>query len=183
MSTTKDRARAGPATALPTDPEPPSFRQLRRARAGRRLTVGVLTLFVLAGLAGVFGYRTGEAVASGGGYELRLSYPRVSRPGLPIQWILHVHRDGGLPPKLTLATSVGYLELLDVNDLQPQPDASATTGTSAVWTFATTGGEDMTIALDAIVSPSAHRGASAVTAVLEGGQPVVRLRYGTTVMP
>ena len=43
--------------------------------------------------------------------------------------------------------------------------------------------DDMTIVVDAFVSTNAHRGASAVTSVMEGGAPVVQVSYQTRVAP
>jgi len=168
---------------LPTGPEPVSIRQLRRARTGRRIAVTILVAFVVAGLGGVFGYRTGTVERSGGGYDLRLSYPAVGRPGVPIQWILHVHRDGGLPREVTIATSIGYLDLLDLNGIEPEPNATTTTADEVLWTFTAPEGEDMTVILDALVSTNAHRGVRAVTKLVKGGAEVVSVSYETRVAP
>lgn len=178
--TTEDRR---PSTPLPTEPERFPTRRLKRDRAIRRVIIGILALFVIAGLFGVFGYRTGEVTASGGGYHLGLSYPLVGRPGVPIQWILHVHRDGGLPAKVTLATSIGYLDVLDMNDIEPAPDSTTTTRGRVYWTFSSPGGQEMTITIDAFISTNAHRGSSAVTSVIEDGRPVASLSYRTLVSP
>ena len=183
MSTTSQAERTRPKTPLPTDPEPVPIGRLRRARLGRRIAIVALVLFVLAGVAGVFGYRTGKVSATGGGYAMRLSYPSVGRPGMPIQWILHLHRDGGLPPSVTIATSIGYVDLLDMNGIEPEPDSETMTGDRVLWTFTTPEADDMTIVVDAFVSTNAHRGASAVTSVMEGGAPVVQVSYHTRVAP
>ena len=183
MSTTTEAGRTRPKTPISTDPDPVPIERLRRARLVRRIAIGALVLFLAAGLAGVFGYRTGEVSASGGGYSVRLSYPAVGRPGMPIQWILHLHRDGGLPPTVTLATSIGYIDLLDMNGIEPEPDSETTTADEVLWTFSTPDADEMTVLVDAFVSTNAHRGVSAVTSVLEGGTPVVRVAYHTRVAP
>jgi hypothetical protein len=145
--------------------------------------IGALVLIVAAGLSGLLGYRTGHVDAAGGGFQLSLSYPLVGRPGVPIQWILHVHRDTGLPEHLDVATSVGYFDILDLNDVEPQPASSTERGDSVVWTFDTTGGSDLTIAVDAFVANNAHVGDSAVTSILENGRPVASVAYTTRVAP
>jgi hypothetical protein len=180
-ATTEERSR--PSTPLPTDPERFQTRRLKRDRAIRRVIIAILALFVVAGLFGIFGYRTGEVTASGGGYDLSLSYPLVGRPGVPIQWILHIHRDAGLPAKVTLATSIGYLDVLDMNDIEPQPDSTTTTQGRVYWTFSSPGGTDMTITMDAFISTNAHRGSAAVTSVIESGRPAATLSYRTLVSP
>jgi hypothetical protein len=181
--TTATRDRKPPTTPLPTDPDRVPSRRLRRDRAVRRVAIAALAVFVLAGLVGVFGYRTGSLTASGGGYELRLSYPLVGRPGVPVQWILHVHRDGGLPSKLTIGTSIGYFDLLEMNSIEPEPSGMTSVSGRVLWTFDTPGGEDMTILVDAYVSPNARRGASATTAILEDGAQAVSLSFRTRVAP
>jgi hypothetical protein len=102
---------------------------------------------------------------------------------VPIQWILHLRREGGLPPKVTIGTSVGYLDLLDFNDLEPSPDATTTTGDRVLWTFSTPPGDEMTILVDAFISTNAHRGAAAVTSVVQDGAPIAQVSYETRVAP
>lgn len=172
-----------PSTSPPTDPETVPLRRLGRARAVRRITITALAFFVVAGIFGIFGYRTGSVSASGAGYELELSYPSVGRPGVSIQWILHIHHDGGLPSKLTVATSIGYLDILDMNDIEPQPEATTTTGSSVLWTFSAPSGDDMTILVDAFISNNAHRGAAATTSVIESGVAMAEVSYQTRVAP
>jgi hypothetical protein len=106
-----------PRTPVPTDPEPVPIRRLRLARAGRRLSIAALAVFVGAALFGGFGYRTGTTSATGGGYRLELRYPAVGRAGQSVQWILSIHRDGGLPKTIRLATSLGYFDVFDLNDV------------------------------------------------------------------
>lgn len=167
---------------LPTDPDATELPRLRRARAGRRVGIGALILVVAAGLTGFLGYRTGHVSAGGGGYAVSLSYPLVGRPGMPIQWILRVHRDGGLPPHVDVATSLGYFDILDFNDVEPQPASTAQASGRVVWTFATRG-SDLAVTMDAYVATNAHTGTSAVTSVLEDGRPVVSVAYTTRVAP
>lgn len=181
--TTSTRDPKRPTTPLPTDPDRIPIRRLRRDRAVRRVAIAALAVFVVAGLVGVFGYRTGSLTASGGGYQLRLSYPLVGRPGVPVQWILHVHREGGLRSKLTIGTSIGYFDLLEMNSIEPDPSAMTSVSGRVLWTFDTPGGEDMTILVDAYLSPNARRGASATTTVFEDGLPVASLAYQTRVAP
>jgi len=180
MTTSTSEPRPAP---LPTEPEAPGLPTLRRARAARRVGIGVLVVIVAAGLTGFLGYRTGHVDAAGNGYELSLSYPLVGRAGVPIQWILHVHRAGGLPAKLDVATSNGYFDILDMNDVEPQPDATTERDGRVVWTFTTTGAPDLTISIDAFVANNAHTGDSAVTSILEGGRPVASVSYRTRVAP
>jgi hypothetical protein len=57
--------------------------------------MALLTVFVAAGLAGVFGVRTSTVTVSSGGYELTVEYPRVARAGLDTLWRVTVHHEDG----------------------------------------------------------------------------------------
>jgi hypothetical protein len=180
---TSTRSLAPRRRPLPTEPEHVPLPRLRRARAFRRAGIVGLVILVVLGLSGVLGYRTGSVAASGGGYELRLSYPAIGRPGVPVQWILHIHRDAGLPKQLTIGTSLGYFDILDMNDVEPQVSSATSAAGRVLWSFQTPGGTDMTILVDAFVSVNAHRGATATTAVMQNGRPVAQVTYETWVAP
>jgi hypothetical protein len=178
-STTTDR----PKTPLPTEPERPSVRTLQLARIIRRVAIALLALFVGIALFGGFGYRTGTISTSGGGFRLDLRYPAIARPGQSVQWILSIHRDGGLPESVQVATTVRYLDTFDFNDIEPSPDAATTDATDVTWTFTAPPGEDMTIFIDALVATQVWRGADARTSVVEDGVPVATLAYATRIAP
>ena len=84
---------------------------------------------------------------------------------------------------MTVATSIGYIDLLDLNGIEPGPDSETTNAGQVLWTFSTPDADDMTISVDAFISTNIHRGASAVTSVIEGGAPVVQVAYHTRVSP
>jgi hypothetical protein len=138
---------------------------------------------VVLGLAGLFGYRTGTVSAAGDGFRIELSYPRFARPGQSVQWILHVHREGGLPRRLGVVTTTGYFDTFDLNDIEPQPDASTGTDGSTSWTFVTDGGTDLTVTMDALVATSLWRGSTATTSLLIHGERAVTVTYTTRVYP
>ncbi len=172
-----------PRTPIPTDPDRVPVRRLRFARTGRRISIALLMIFVGIALFGGFGYRTGSASASGGGYRLELRYPAMGRAGQSVQWILSIHRDGGLPESVRVSTSVGYFDTFDFNDMEPQPDSATTDARDVIWTFVAPAGDDMTITIDALVATQAWRGASAQTSVLEDGNPVATITYTTGIAP
>ena len=70
-----------------------------------------------------------------------------------------------------------------MNGTEPAPDSETTTAGRVLWTFSAPEADDMTILVDAFISTNAHRGASAVTSVIEGGAPVVQVAYHTRVSP
>lgn len=166
-----------------TDPGPPDHRRVRRARNVRRAFIGLLVVFLGLGAAGVFGARTGLARASGGGYEVVVTYPAVTRPGLAIRYEITVRHEGGLSSPIELATTSDYLELFDDNALDPEPTDSLTDGERTIWTFDRFSGSVLTVSLDARTEPARSEGASGVTTLSVGGVELVTVRYRTWVMP
>lgn len=73
-----------------TAPEPVPLSRIRRWRGGRRLFAAVLIAFLAAGLVGWLGVRSSTVAASGGGYDLSLTYASISRPGLITPWRLEI---------------------------------------------------------------------------------------------
>jgi hypothetical protein len=168
------------ATTVPQDTD---LRRVRRARTFRRVAIAVIGVFVLLGVAGVFGARSGTASASGGGYSLVVTYPAVTRPGLAVRWSLEIRRRGGLEDQVTLSTTSSYFDLFDFNQFYPQPSAETSDGETTILTFDTAGGEIFRVILDGRLEPARQDGAAAVSSVLVGGRPVVSVRYRTMVMP
>jgi hypothetical protein len=142
-----------------------------------------LAVFVGLGAAGVWGVRTRAVSASGGGYELTVSYAVVTRPGLATPWAVEVRRGGGFDGPITVATTGAYFDLFDENGLDPDPAAATTDGDLLVWEFDPPTGDTLTITFDARLAPSVQAGGSARTIVLVEGRPVVEVRYRTLVMP
>jgi hypothetical protein len=169
--------------AVPTVPQDTDLGRVRRARTYRRVAIAIIGVFVLLGLVGVFGVRSGTASAIGGGYSLVVTYPAVTRPGLAVRWSLEIRRQGGLEDQVTLATTSAYFDLFDFNQFYPQPSAETSDGTSTIWTFDTGGGDAMRITLDGRLEPARQSGASAVSSILVEGRPVVSVAYRTVVMP
>ena len=166
-----------------TAPVDVDMSRLRRARLGRRAMLTVLAVFVLLGAATVFGARTGTVSASGGGYDLTVRYPAVTRPGLAIRWIITVHRSGGFDGPVELAVTSRYLDLLDFNNLDSLPSETRTAGAMSVWTFEPPDGDTLVVAFDGRLEPAQQWGKPATVAVLADGVPVVSVSYRTRVMP
>jgi hypothetical protein len=178
MTTGRDRAEG-----IPTTPTPVGLDAVRRARNLRRVVIAALAVFVGLGLSGVFGARTATVSAAGGGYRLTVSYPAVTRPGLAVRYSIRVDRPGGLDGPVTVSTTRAYLELFDVNALDPQPASTTTAAGRTLWTFEDLAGETLTVTLDARTEPARESGAEARTELLVAGRPVVRVAYRTVVMP
>ena len=155
----------------------------RRHRTARRGGLILLVGFLLLGAANLLGVRSSSVTASGGGFELTVTYAAVSRPGLSTPWAVRVRRPGGFDGPVTIATTDQYFNLFDENGLDPDPDAATATPGLLIWEFEPPAGEELTVSFDARLEPASHLGRSAETSILVDGAPVVSVRYTTVVMP
>jgi hypothetical protein len=174
---------SGTRRARSTDPDPVTLSVLRRSRAGRRIILCILALFILLGVSSLLGAHTATRQASGGGYELKLDYPAVSRPGLAVRWILFVHRAGGFQGPVQVATTSTYFNLFDFNNLDPVPSKQTTSTDLSIWEFDPPVGDTLRITFDGRLEPARQHGSVATTSILENDLPVVSIRYQTRVMP
>jgi hypothetical protein len=166
-----------------TDPGPVTLRALRRSRLGRRALLTILAAFVLLGASSLLGVHTSTRQASGGGYDLKLVYPAVTRPGLAVRWILFIHRGGGFSGPVQVATTSTYFNLFDFNNLDPVPSKQTTSADQSIWEFDPPAGETLRITFDGRLEPARQHGSVATTSVLQDDLPVVSVRYQTRVMP
>jgi hypothetical protein len=171
------------AEGIGTAPVEVGMDRLRRARTGRRAILTILGAFVLLGAATVFGARTNTVSGSGGGFDLTVEYPAVTRPGLAIRWITTVRRPGGFDEPVDIGVTSRYLDLFDFNNLDPLPSATKTSGAMTVWTFDPPTGDTLVVAFDGRVEPAQQWGKPATVSVLSEGVPVVSVHYDTKVMP
>jgi hypothetical protein len=166
-------------------PEPRTVGQVRRSRDVRRVMLALLVVFVLLGAAGVFGTRTAERTASGGGFEVSVTYPAVSRPGHAVRYEVEVRRAGGFGGQpLRMRLSSDYFDLFDENGFSPDPEASTSDGEYDYVEFLPPLGEVFGISVDTRVEPAVQRGRSGEVSVLDGtGEPVVTVEYRTRIWP
>ena len=178
---------SGPEEAdrsLSTVPPDPEMGRLRRARAVRRACIVVLVAFLALGAVGALGVREGKARANGGGYELEVSYPSVTRPGLAVSWSATIRRPGGFQGPVTIATTSRYLSLFDESVPDPSPATSRADAERVIWELEPPqSGDTIEVSLNTSTTPNLRRSAPAVTAVLEEGRPVVQVSYRTRMMP
>jgi hypothetical protein len=149
----------------------------------RRIVLILLAVFLALGLAGVFGPRTSTATASAGGYRLQVTYPSVTRPGLPIRWELLLTHPGGFGDKVRIATTFDYFHLFDVTGIDPEISSSTSDGSVIVFEFDPPDGDTFRVQFDAAVEPGVHELPKATTSVLVGGRPAVQVTYSTRVVP
>jgi hypothetical protein len=172
-------------TSIPTEPEPTDVPRQKRARTGRRLFVVALGLFLLLGALGFFGVRSKTVTATGGGYELSVTYGAVSRPGLATPWSFEVQRAGGFPDGLTVAVTSSYFDAFDENGLGPAPVEETVDGDLTIWRFGPTRSETLSVSFDARIEPGVQLAtAKGELSVLGAdGQPAVTVAFKTFVMP
>ena len=171
---------------MSTAPPAADLGRLRRARWGRRAFFVAITTFLLLGALGRYGVRTAEVTGEGGGYELRVLYPEVSRPGLATPWSLEVRRPGGFDDgTVTVATTSSYFDIFDENSLDPEPSESTSDGERTYWTFTTPpAGDTLSVSFDARIEPAVQwQSAEATSSVVVEGVDVVSTGYRTFVMP
>jgi hypothetical protein len=171
------------AEGIATAPAEVEISRLHRARTGRRAMLIVLWAFVLLGAATVLGARSHTVAASGGGVDLAVTYPAVTRPGLAMRWIMRVHRTGGFDRPIDIAVTSRYLDLFDFNNLDPLPTETTIDGPMSIWTFDPPVGDTLVVAMDGRVEPAQQYGKANTVAVLDQGVELVSVHYSTRVMP
>ena len=157
----------------------------RRSLRLRRLFLVALAAFLGLGVSDVFGVRTRQVSATGGGYQLTVEYAAVSRPGLATPLSFEIRRPGGFDGPVRVAVTARYLDLFDENGLSPEPVSATSDGERNIWEFEPPGDSDtLDVSFDVRLEPGVQLVAPrATTAVLEGGVPVVSVGYRTWVMP
>ena len=157
--------------------------QNSRGLVVRRVTIGALTAIVLLGLVGVFGEKTATGSAAGGGYQLSVTYARVSRAGLDTPWTVVVHHPGGFAGDVTLATTSGYFTMFETQGLTPEPDSEVAGARDVYQTFSPPPGDTLQVEYDAYIQPSSQQGRSGVTTLIVDGRAVAKVSYRTRLLP
>lgn len=172
------------AQRAPTDPEPTSPKQLRRQRLERRIMLGVLVLFLVLGALEVFGAWTRTVTSTANGVTLTVTYPAVTRPGLPIRWEFTVTRPGGFSGPISLRTSFDYTHLFDISNLEPDARSATATGSDVVYTFdPPSAGDTFRVTMDGNTEPGFHELPPVTTSVSIAGADAASVTYRTIVVP
>ena len=163
--------------------------EIRRRRRRYGLTTAALSLLMALGVVDALGWIDAYGVdddvvsAEGGGYELRVRYPSVSRPALASPFEIVVTRPEGFDVPVEVAVDRAYLEMWDENGLVPAPSTERSTGRWVVWEFEPPDGTTLTIWYDARIEPAVQSGRPGAVAVLDGDEHVVAVEFDTRVLP
>jgi hypothetical protein len=174
---------AEPSGRFSTEPRPIELSRLRRDRTLRRGAIALLSVFLFVGLSGSLGAHTSVASAETEGYILTVTYPLVTRPGLPIRWEIQVQHPGGFSEPLRLATTFDYLHLFDISNLEPDASSATATRDQVIYVFDPPPGDTFRVSMDGNTEPDIHELPEAATGLVVGGRTVVQVTYSTRVVP
>jgi hypothetical protein len=151
----------------------------------RRAFVALLALVILAGLLGLFGVHSRSVAARGrDGEVLAVHYASIARAGLSTPFQITVHDPGGFDGPVVLAVSRDYLDLFDVNSVNPQPDSERGNPDNVVWRFDTPHNSTFVVSVDLEVQSSRHFGQSGyVVLERESGRHIARAEFRTNLAP
>ncbi len=174
----------GPRSATDTTPTWRGIAPVRRARLARRVLLCLFATFLALGATGALGVRSGHTTATGGGYQLLVEYPRVTRPGHAVPLVVEVRHPGGFGDEpVVIALRAGYFALFDANGMFPNPSAETADGNRVIWEFDPPPGDVLRIRFDTRTGPNKQRGESGFASVMVGDEPVVTATFRTRVMP
>jgi len=171
------------APSFEASPDAAPIEQRIRDRWFRRAAITSLCLIIIIGLLGGFGTRTAIASSEAGGYRLAVTYPTITRPGLPIRWEIAVEHTGGFDGRIQLATTFDYLHLFDISNTEPDAAKATASADDVIYTFNSPEGETFRVSMDGNTEPGLHEVPPATTTLFIGGERVVSVTYATRVVP
>ncbi len=160
--------------------------EARRGRMFRRLGIAVMVVFLAAGAMGWLGQHKGTASATQGGYRIEVSYPKVTRGGLPANWVLRVERLDGqpLPSSFDIRSNAGYFAIFDENGLDPQPASVWSDGAFLTWTFEPEQSQTvLVVRFDARLQPNTRGWFDNTTSLVVDDTVEVSANYRTWAVP
>ena len=157
-------------TTIPRDV--PDLATEKRRRTMRRVALGALTLFVLAGLTGALGVRSTSTTRRSGPMQVTLVHAVVARPALAVPYRLTITREGGFDETIEVRVSTSYLSAFDENGTQPDPDSATSDADETIWEFEPPDGSVFTVWLDTRIEPSVQWRRGGSTTVTHGDETV-----------
>ena len=160
-------------------------RHNRRGKVGRWVAVGAMTIAVLVGAAGFLGVKSRTIYSSGNGYRMSLTFPQVARSGLDIPWRLTVYAPpAGFPKQITIAVSNRWWDILEYQDLHPEPGVETSTPDFIYLAFSPAPySKRFSLSLDTYIQPASQVGRSATVQLLANNQLMTQLHYKTWLVP
>ena len=155
----------------------------RHALPFRRAFLALLTAFIVAGLAGVFGQRPSSSRANAPDATLKVRSPERLRGGLIYQARFDVVPRRRLQvPKLVLDT--GWIEGLTINSTEPQPSNEVTRNGRVVFGFdSLNAGERLTFWIQYQVNPTTVGHRDQGVELEDGTTRIARIERSATVFP
>ncbi|WP_110182058.1 hypothetical protein [Nocardioides solisilvae] len=130
-------------------------------RRSHRLAVTGLVLLVLAGVLGLLGPRTGQVEDTTGPWDLRVTYPSVTRAGVPTPLHLTVTREAGFEgvEAVRVALCDDWFDHVDFQSWYPTPAAETGLPGRLVYDFdPPPTGRTLEVSLDAHEQPGGLAG-------------------------
>ncbi|HVE62230.1 MAG TPA: hypothetical protein VNB94_00310 [Mycobacteriales bacterium] len=173
-----------PTSPTDTTPTWQGVAPVRRARHIRRVMLVFFAVFLLLGATGFLGVRTGRVSASGGGYDLDVEYPRITRAGHAVPLAVEVRKSGGFGDEpIVIAMRAGYFSLFDENGVLPGPSKETADRQNVIWEFDPPPGDVLRIRFDTRTGPNRQTSEDGTAAVLVDDMTAVLVSFTTWVMP
>lgn len=184
-------AEHGSTGAIASTTAPIDFDQARqhrqevRGRRWRRLAIAAAVALVALAVYGVAGPRQAAMSSTAGGYAVEVSYPSVTRGGMPARWSLEIARlDGSaIAGAVDVETTGSYLDQFDFQGLTPEPLDVASTAEAIHWRFDPGEHSSLLVVLDVRVQPNVRWRHHASSVVSVDGVVVATFEYSTLVLP
>jgi len=158
----------------------------RRGQPWRTAAISILCAVVLLGALGALGVRSHTVAATGGGFQLSLTYPRIARAGLDVPWHVTVRRPGGFGDRktITLAVTARYFDIFETQGFHPNPDTESRDSDLLYLTFTLPStGDVLEVDFDTYVQPSSQIGRHADLYVMQGPTRAVGVSFSTWLVP
>lgn len=151
----------------------------RGSRWARRGGYSAMTLLLVAAGTGLLGPRQASTRASGGGYDLSVEYPQVTRAGQPAPLDIAVKATEGFGKTVQLRLCRGFFTDVDFQSWYPSPSAETSDGSWIVYEFDPPPTEDtLEISLDGRTAPGQFGSTdSCEVSVLTEDSPVATVRF------
>jgi hypothetical protein len=149
----------------------------------RWILCGALALFLVLGLASVFGQRPATSTASGPGAELKVYSPKRVRGGLVFESRFHIKAIREIRDA-TIVLDPGWLEGMTLNTVEPSPvGESSRDGRIALQLGHIPAGDDYLLFLQFNVNPTNIGRRSTDVDLYDGDTPLLHIDRTITIWP